>query len=269
MRYEDQRVGRIDPEASVVIVAYNSNQHLIKCLNSLKQQSFSNFEIILVDNGGNDAVIDEILAFELLYIRLNKNYLPSRARNIGLTYTRGNVVCFLDDDALADRDFIAQHISAHMQANILGVRGKVLPKSDNPYNNLAAMYDLGDQPTPSYIDLEGNSSFSREAIVAVGGFNPTIFAGEGVELSYRLISLFGGHENLLYWPGAVIYHDYSNSLLKCFERPGAEERCIFSWMDCTLTFGILLIHTILYRILISADRKISGNAFSWLQLAGR
>jgi GT2 family glycosyltransferase len=205
-------------QASVVIVAYHTNQALIKCLASLQNQTFTEFDIILVDNGRNNSVINEIRKFSLLYIRLWENYRPSLARNIGIAYARGDLVCFLDDDALAGPEYVAEHLLAHRQPGVLGVRGKILPKTSSLYNRVAYIYDLGEAAIPSYIDLEGNASFSRHALEAIDGFNPTVFAGEGAELSYRLVQRFSEKRNLIYWPGAVIYHDYASSVKKYLSK---------------------------------------------------
>lgn len=206
------------PKASVVVVAYRTNQELIGCLDKLAAQSEQQFETIVVDNGGNEAVLEELKARRVRYFRLKENFRPSLARNVGIEHARGEVVIFLDDDALAEPEFVAEHLRAQQQPGVLGVRGKVLPKTSRAFNQLALMYDLGGQPVPSYVDLEGNASFSREALRAVGGFNPAVFAGEGVELSYRLVQHFGGREKLIYWPGAVIYHDYATGFRKYFRK---------------------------------------------------
>ncbi len=214
----DFQVRLAEPKASVVVVAYQTNQELIRCLESLAGQTEQQFETIVVDNGGNEAVLEELKDHRLRYFRLKENYRPSLARNIGIAQARGEIVIFLDDDALAGLDFIAEHLRAQQQPGVLGVRGKVLPKTNSAFNKLALMYDLGDQPVPSYVDLEGNASFPRDALLAVGGFNPAVFAGEGVELSYRLVQHFGGREKLIYWPGAVIYHDYASGFRKYFRK---------------------------------------------------
>jgi glycosyltransferase involved in cell wall biosynthesis len=206
------------PQASVIIVAYNTNRELLRCLEMLQAQSQPDFEIILVDNGGNETVLEELKQHRLWYFRLKENFRPSLARNVGIAHARGETVIFLDDDALAEEDYVAQHLLAHQQPGTLGVRGKVLPKSKSTYNKLALMYNLGNQAIPSYIDLEGNASFPRQALLEVGGFNPAVFAGEGVELSYRLVRRFGGRDKLIYWPGAVIYHDYADGLRKYLRK---------------------------------------------------
>lgn len=203
---------------SVIIVAYNTNRALIQCLSSLQHQTVTDFEIILVDNGKNELVIEEMYKFNLLYIRLNRNYRPSLARNIGTLHAKGEIICFLDDDGTADQDFVKQHILANQTPGVLGVRGKIRPRTDSPYNALAWHYDLGDKVMPAYIDLEGNASFPRQILQEVDGFDPNVFGGEGAEISYRIVKRFGDRDGLIYWPGAVIYHDYASGFMKYIRK---------------------------------------------------
>ncbi len=205
------------PEASVIIVAYNTNWDLIRCLESVKQQSYKNFETLVIDNGKNEAIYHDLQKFPIRYFRLYKNYLPSAARNVGIAHAKGDIVCFLDDDGLAHPDYVKEHIAA-IRSGALGVRGKILPKTDTLFNHLAMQYNLGDEVIPSFVDMEGNSSFPRNILIEVRGFNPKIFASEGAELSYRIVNRFGNHDHLLYWPKAIIYHDYSNHLNKLIRK---------------------------------------------------
>lgn len=201
-----------DPAASVVIVAYNTNFDLLRCLDSLQAQSCREFETIVVDNGRNEQVREHLRKYPITYVAMRRNYRPCLARNAGIVHARGEVVCFLDDDALAHENFVATHLAAQRVAGILGAQGKVLAKTRNVFNLLAIHYDYGPAPLPCWVDLECNASFKRQALLEVGGWNPLIFYGEGVELSYRLVQRFGDHNSLIYWPDAVIYHDYGSTL---------------------------------------------------------
>jgi glycosyltransferase involved in cell wall biosynthesis len=203
---------------TVIIVAYDTNQDLIYCLDSLKMQTKDNFEIIVVDNGKNEAVLEELANYPVTYIRLKNNYKPSLARNIGIVHANGELICFLDDDALAHSEFVEQHLMAHKSKHVLGVRGKILPKTNSIYNSLAYHYDLCDDVIPSYIDVEGNASFRKDLLIEVGGFNQENFSGEGVELSYRIAQQFGAPTDLIYWPRAIVYHDFSNSVKKYIRK---------------------------------------------------
>jgi len=210
------------PEASVVIVTYNTDKKLLsQNLESLEMQTEKNFEIIIVDNSDKRNVKSIVSKYILKYIKLKKNYGLSLARNIGIKYAKGDIVIFLDDDAIPANDFIEEHIRAYKENDILGLRGKSLPRTSTIYNYLASHYDYGDQILPCYINLEGNSSFRKDILIEIGGFNPELQGaggGEGLELTYRVINKYIDKRKLIYYPKAVIYHDYSYNFIKYIKK---------------------------------------------------
>lgn len=201
-------------EMSVVIVTYNREMFLITLLKSLEKQDFNDFEIIVVDNNSADNTQKIVQNSNLLYIRLNKNYGLSFARNIGIKYAKGNIVCFLDDDADVDNTFTQAHYTAHTHHEILCLRGKALPQKSSIYNCIPELYDLGNQIIPSPITLEGNSSFKKYVLETVGGFKEDliIHRHEGLEITYRIMKKYQCEPSkIIYYPDAVIYHDYAKS----------------------------------------------------------
>jgi len=198
--------------ASVIIVTYNQSDLLLQNLKSLNKQTVRYFEIIIIDNNEKMDIYTLIKDYSINYIKLNKNYGLSLGRNIGIKYARGEIVIFLDDDALPAQDFVEQHIKAYQTDNILGLRGKSLPRNPgNIYNYFASHYDYGDKIIPCYINLEGNSSFKRKALLKIGGFNPDLAGAggyEGTELSYRILQKYKDRDKLIYYPNAIIYHDF-------------------------------------------------------------
>lgn len=89
---------------SVIIPVYNSESYILKTLESIKEQSFKDFEIVIINDGSTDKSEDVILKFKkdnpdinLFYKKIN-NSGPSTARNIGLKEAKGDFVCFLDSD---------------------------------------------------------------------------------------------------------------------------------------------------------------------------
>jgi len=210
------------PKASVVIVAYNTNGNLLsQNLKSLKEQTIKEFEILIVDNSDKINLLEIVSKYNLKYIKLEKNYGPMLARNVGIKYSSGDIVIFLDDDAVPANNFVEQHIRAYEESNILGLRGKVLPRTSSIYNNFASHYDLGNQLITWPIDIEGNSSFKRYVLIEVGGFNPKlleVLGHEGIELTYRIICKYKDKNKLIYWPDAAIYHDYANTFTKYFKK---------------------------------------------------
>lgn len=204
-------------QATVVVVTYGRSQQLLECLVSLARQSYKDFETIVVDNGKNEAVHAGLSKYNVRHIRLKKNYGLSIGRNIGIEYARSDIVIFLDDDALADPNLVKSHVEAHQELNIVGLRGKAFGKTQTIYNDLQKHYDLGEEIKPAVLNLGGNSSFKCDTLIEVGGFNPKFFGHEDLELTYRLVKKYGKNK-VIYYPKAIIYHDFANSLKKYLEK---------------------------------------------------
>ena len=101
-------------DISVVIAAHNQRDRLQLVLSGLAVQTFSKgqFEVIVVDDGSTDGTGDFLYQYEQIPIKiipLNTNVGRCRARNIGIAEARGDVVAFLDGDALPGPDWLDQH----------------------------------------------------------------------------------------------------------------------------------------------------------------
>jgi len=196
-----------NPYVSLVIVTYNAGEGLTRCLRSLELQSSGDFECIVVDNGYADASTWSL--FDVKYVRLDRNYGPSYARNYGVGLARGDIVGFIDDDAEVADDFVAVITRAFKDFDTVGIRGRIRPKSSgNIYNIIPGHYDLGDQIVEAPLITEGNCAVRRGQFLSAGGFNPALFGHEGFDLSYRL----AGKGKQLYIPELVVYHDYVDNL---------------------------------------------------------
>lgn len=199
-----------NPLVSVIIVAYQTNQLLLNCLYSFSDQIETSFEIIVVDNGGNKQIQEELRHLNILHIKCPCNFFLSEGRNIGFYFSQGKIIAFLDDDAVVSTNYVESIIEAFSTYNICGFRGRVLTKTRNDRNIGISHYDLGDIPVPSVINTEGNSAFRKDIYNEFGGMNPLLFGHEGLEFSYR-ISVKYGENYTIYWPKTVIYHDYANN----------------------------------------------------------
>jgi len=91
---------------SIVIPVYNSKDYLRRCLDSILNQDFSDYEIILVDDGSNDGselIVDEYKKENIIVIH-EENSGPAYARNMGLSKTSGKYIWFVDSDDEIERD---------------------------------------------------------------------------------------------------------------------------------------------------------------------
>ena len=101
-------------DISVVIAAHNQRARLRLVLSGLAVQTCfeGQFEVIVVDDGSTDGTGDFLREYEHMPIKvipLDANVGRCRARNIGIAEARGDVVAFLDGDALPDPDWLTQH----------------------------------------------------------------------------------------------------------------------------------------------------------------
>lgn len=90
-----------------IIPVYNAEKTLERCLDSIRMQTISNFEVILVDDGSSDESLNICKQYRCLDHRYQvihkKNGGPSSARNVGLDAAMGEWICFVDaDDTIAE-----------------------------------------------------------------------------------------------------------------------------------------------------------------------
>lgn len=195
-----------NPSVSVIVVAYHTNKLLIECLTSLLNQTEKSYEVIVVDNGGNDEVVDELMTLPILYIKCPINFILSEGRNIGVHFARSEIISSLDDDATVPNNYVESILKAFRSYEIVALRGKVHPKTNNDFAELPFDFDLGEIPIPSTIIAEGNSAYSIKHYRALNGMNPLLFGHEGLEFSVRVLSKYGANLTM-YWPETIIFHD--------------------------------------------------------------
>jgi GT2 family glycosyltransferase len=216
-RYFDQPASSV--AESVVIVTYQTpEEELDRLLTALDEQTVDDFEVIVVDNG-NGWTVDELVSqFEHVtaYVKLQHNCGVTTARNLGAHLAGSSLVVFVDDDGIPEQDFVAAHRRAHRD-DVVGVRGRVFPIDNTVYNRRQSWYDLGDEPMPYYLNVEGNCSVDREAFLSVGGFAEDLHgrAGhEGIELTYRLVTDADyTREQFIYDPDPVLYHNVASGVV--------------------------------------------------------
>lgn len=92
----------MNPHISIIVPVYNTQHYLSKCIDSILTQSFSNFELLLVDDGSTDgsgAICDDYARIDSRIRVLHRsNKGISSTRNVGLDYATGEWITFVDSD---------------------------------------------------------------------------------------------------------------------------------------------------------------------------
>lgn len=214
------------PLISIIIVSWNSAKHLPRCLDCLSQQTFQDFEVIVVDNGSLDGGTND-LEGQYTQLVLHIERLPSNvgfalANNRGARIACGKWLALLNADAFPEPNWLENLLEAakrypdfsffssrQIQANqpdLLDGSGDEYHISGLAwrrfYNYQAGQYGFKEEEVFSVCGAA--ALYSRDDFLSVGGFDETYFSYfEDVDLSFRL-RLMG--KRCLYVPQAVVYH---------------------------------------------------------------
>ena len=93
---------------SVIIPLYNKQDYITRTINSVLNQTYQNFEIIVVDDGSTDKSLSVVKTIKDKRIKVfsQKNLGVSNARNKGIKQSKGNYIAFLD----ADDEFLPRYL---------------------------------------------------------------------------------------------------------------------------------------------------------------
>ncbi|MDY0016288.1 MAG: glycosyltransferase [Candidatus Delongbacteria bacterium] len=100
-----------EPDISVIIPAYNVGRYIASTLESLRKQTFGDFELIVINDGSSDNTLEIVNSFKNVFAaRLNvidqKNSGVSRSRNAGIEISHGKYICFIDGDDTVEPDYL-------------------------------------------------------------------------------------------------------------------------------------------------------------------
>lgn len=224
-------------DASVVVCSRNRAELLRQCLDRLADQFVAGgdrYEVVVVDNGSTDgtpAVIEAWRAADPDLRRAVHEPTPglSRARNRGVAEARGEVVLFIDDDAVAPRGWVAAHLAPYRRDPwVSGVGGPVslrwpdgrprwlAPRLEHWFSAL----DHGDRATefpPPHGPYGTNMSLRRSVFAAVGGFDERLGRRGRSLVSSEEGDLFGrvwaAGGSVVYEPASLVLHGVTRDRL--------------------------------------------------------
>ena len=100
---------------STIVPVYNAEKVLHYCVDSILNQTFKDFELILIDDGSTDnsgALCDEYASkYDNITVRHTKNQGVSKARNTGIELAKGEYICFVDSDDYVEKDFLQEMVA--------------------------------------------------------------------------------------------------------------------------------------------------------------
>jgi len=223
---------------SVIICTYNRDKYIYNVLKSLADNDFSvkEYEIVLVNNNSTDNTESECNRFHVKFPNVNFRYFIekdqglSHARNRGIKESIGNVLVYVDDDALVNEAYLQTYDCFFKQnPSISAAGGAIIPKyetqaptwmSHYTKNLITGYLYKGDKIvefTQGKYPGGGNAAYRKEVFDQIGYFN--------VDLGRKGNSLVGAEEKdifdkmtklgmrFFYLPNAILYHIIPESKL--------------------------------------------------------
>lgn len=224
----------MNPLVSIIIVNYNGYKLLKKCLDSIFENSYSNFEVIIADNGSSDGSLTKIKKHfskqlkKITILNIKQNLGPSLARNLAFNKSNGEIIAFLDNDTEVKKDWITQVVPVFKsnikigaiqsklllleQPNKIDYVGELLGnlgylKPIAPYGEI----DNGqyDKNYPILAAKSAGMFIRRQAFIDAGMFDPDYFIFmEETDLGWR--TWLAGYKNI-FCPKSVVYHQFSST----------------------------------------------------------
>ena len=201
------------PKASIIIVNYNGEDFLNRCVESLMAQTESRFECFIIDNGSVDGSITALPALDERFeiTELGENTGFAKANNIGAQKSKADWIALLNPDAFAHTDWLENLLST---PNLFGAENSKAITMAGSRQNMAlepgVLDGLGDcyhafglayragcghednaYPVADYQEVFGPCGaaalYRRETFLRLGGFDERFFTyHEDVDIAYRM-----------------------------------------------------------------------------------
>jgi glycosyltransferase involved in cell wall biosynthesis len=101
------------PPVSVIVTTYNHERYIAAAIQSVLDQTYRDYELIVVEDGSTDSTADQLLAFsDRIHLVRQKNQGVAASRNAGIRCARGQLLAFLDGDDLWEAEKLAHQVAA-------------------------------------------------------------------------------------------------------------------------------------------------------------
>ncbi len=206
------------PTISIIIPAYNAERTILETIESVQQQTFSDFEIIVINDGSTDKTLEllESIKDERLKIFSYKNGGPSKARNHGIKNANGEFIAFLDADDMWTPDKLELQLAALEKYPEAGVAYSwnyfKYEKEEDYYADCDSFFEgnvYADLLIGNFLHNGSNPLIRKPAIDSIGFFDIKIKSCEDWDFYLRLAAKWNF---VLVQKPQIIYRQSSNSI---------------------------------------------------------
>lgn len=210
-------------KVSFYVPCYNAKKYIDKCLQAILKQTYPIDEILVINDGSDDGIIEVISKFAVRIINNEKNQGLAATRNIALKEARNNFVASIDADCLIDPEWLKGCMKNFDNPRVVAVGGRLLEANNSniadSWRQVHLKHHWGEDKLINPIFLSGsNLVIRKDAIEQIGFYDEKKYRNnyEDVDLSLRLKER---SFKLIYEPKAKVMHmrrDTIVSVLKSF-----------------------------------------------------
>ena len=198
------------PPITVAVCTYNGSQTLRECLEGVAQLRYPDHEVIVVSDGSTDDSAEIARSFPGVRVIETPQRGLSAARNTAMAAASGEIVAYIDDDAIPDPDWLAHLAPAFASEDCVAAGGPNVPPPDSGRVAQCVANAPGGPTHVLISDREAehipgcNMAIRKRALEELGGFDPQFrAAGDDVDACWRLLEAGG---RITFCPGAVVCH---------------------------------------------------------------
>ena len=196
------------PTVSITIISRNMGCSLTDCIQALLDQTFQDFEIVIVDDRSTDGTRELIARLSdprIRYFRNDKRLGYGGTRNLALQQARGRYVFFTDADCVPDKNWIQSGLTVYKNQDCIGLVGKTLPIRDSSRRSERLVLNRDGR------FMTCNMSMKRNILEELGGFDSSFDVGqEDVELGLRALK----RGRIVFAQDMLVYHRVETYTIK-------------------------------------------------------
>ncbi len=206
---------------SVIVPVFNSEKTISRCIESLLgQKTNKELEITVVDDASTDSTVEKLQKFskKIVYLKNEKNKGPAFSRNLGAKKSKGDIVCFIDSDCVAEKNWLEEMVKPFEDEAVVAVQGAYKTRQKEliarfVQEEIEQRYEK--MRKAKNLDWVGSYSaaYRKKVFLGLGGFDESfpIASGEDPDLSFRIAKK--GHK-IAFNEKAIVYHTHPDTLGK-------------------------------------------------------
>jgi len=204
---------------SVIIPALNDEKTIKKCLETLKGQTFGDFEVIVADGHSKDRTVEVARQYGATVVYENTGTVGG-ARGAAVKAANGRIIASTDADAYFPKGWLAK-IAAEFDGDpdLVALGGEDVVDDGKGYFETAVfqidLARIGNRADPKKRIRGCNAAYRKDAVLGVGGFNEALVALEEADLNSRLAEK--GYK-MKFNPDITVYHRRRSSFGGLFRQ---------------------------------------------------